>query len=90
MTLGGELSHPPYFCLFLRLLPSPRSVLLTRVALEWDTDDGIMEDRTGEDPTGISVCSCLQKNIFTMLRGELNSTKTLASAYNKDIQNTWH
>lgn len=44
----------------------------------------------GEDPPGISVGSYLPKIPSACGGGELNSTKILASAYNKDIQNTWH
>ena len=72
------------------LLLSPRSVLLTRIELEWDADDGIFVRQDGRGSYRRIYVQLSAKNVFTMLRRELNSTKILASAYNKDIQNTWH
>lgn len=55
-----------------------------------DTGDGIFVQQDGRGSYRLICVQLSAKNIFTMLRGELNSTKIMASAYNKDIQNTWH
>lgn len=68
------------------LLPPP-SALLTRIELDWDTDDGSFVSQAGR---GSYRCICVHKQPALCWGGELNSTKILASAYNKDIQNTWH
>lgn len=67
------------------LLPPP-SPLLTRIELEWDTDDGIFVRQAGR---GSCRCIWLQKQPSPCW-GAAHRTKILASAYNKDIQNTWH
>jgi len=70
------------------LLPSPGRVFLTRIKLEWGTDDGIFVRQDGQESYRHIRVQLPAKNIFTMLKGELNSTKIPANANKKDIQTT--